>query len=64
MRFVAITASARSLPVLMSCTTGRTVIDTRFRNHQEPNCHVAFGADQEKFCDFLETTLALGPQTR
>lgn len=42
-------------------TVGRTVIDTQGRN---PNCHVAFGADQEKFCNFLETTLALGPKAR
>jgi inosine-uridine nucleoside N-ribohydrolase len=43
-------------------TIGRTVIDTHYRNLRDPNCHVAFGADREKFCDFLETTLSLGPR--
>ncbi len=41
-------------------TIGRTVIDTHYRNRKDPNCHVAFGADREKFCDFLESTLSLG----
>ena len=44
-------------------TVGRTVVDTHYRNLKEPNCHVAFGADREKFCDFLEATLALGPRS-
>jgi inosine-uridine nucleoside N-ribohydrolase len=43
-------------------TVGRTVVDTHYRNLKDPNCHVAFAADREKFCDFLETTLALGPK--
>jgi inosine-uridine nucleoside N-ribohydrolase len=43
-------------------TVGRTVVDTHYRNRKDPNCHVAFGADREKFCDFLESTLALGPK--
>jgi len=43
-------------------TVGRTVVDTHHRNLKDPNCHVAFTADREKFCDFLETTLALGPK--
>ena len=43
-------------------TVGRTVIDTHYRNLKAPNCHVAFGADRERFCDFLESTLALGPK--
>lgn len=43
-------------------TVGRTVVDTHHRNLKDPNCHVAFGADREKFCDFLESTLALGPK--
>jgi inosine-uridine nucleoside N-ribohydrolase len=43
-------------------TIGRTVIDTHYRNLKDPNCHVAFGADREKFCDFLEATLSLGPR--
>lgn len=42
-------------------TVGRTVIDTHFRNRKAPNCHVAFGADRERFCDFLHQTLSLGP---
>ena len=44
-------------------TVGRTVVDTHYRNLKDPNCHVAFGADRETFCDFLETTLARGPKT-
>ena len=43
-------------------TVGRTVVDTHYRNLKDPNCHVAFGADREKFCDFLEATLAAGPK--
>ena len=43
-------------------TVGRTVIDTHYRNRKDPNCHVAFGADREKFGDFLEATLARGPK--
>ncbi len=43
-------------------TVGRTVVDTHYRNGKAPNCHVAFGADREKFCDFLEVTLGLGPK--
>jgi inosine-uridine nucleoside N-ribohydrolase len=43
-------------------TVGRTVIDTHYRNLKSPNCHVAFGADREKFCDFLEATLSFGPR--
>ena len=43
-------------------TVGRTVVDTHYRNLKDPNCHVAFGADREKFCDFLESTLAHGPK--
>ncbi len=34
-------------------TVGRTVIDTHFRSGHAPNCHVAFDADREKFCDIL-----------
>lgn len=45
-------------------TVGRTVVDTHYRNGKAPNCHVAFGADREKFCDFLEATLSRGPKTR
>jgi inosine-uridine nucleoside N-ribohydrolase len=44
-------------------TVGRTVVDTHYRNGKAPNCHVAFGADREKFCDFLHATLSLGPKT-
>ena len=44
-------------------TVGRTVIDTHYRNGKAPNCHVAFGADRERFCDFLQETLSLGPKT-
>ena len=43
-------------------TVGRTVVDTHRRNLKDPNCHVAFGADREKFCEFLESTLAFGPR--
>ena len=43
-------------------TVGRTVIDTHYRNGKAPNCHVAFGADRERFCDFLHETLSLGPK--
>ncbi len=45
-------------------TVGRTVVDTHYRNGKAPNCHVAFGAERERFCDFLEATLALGPKSR
>jgi inosine-uridine nucleoside N-ribohydrolase len=44
-------------------TVGRTVVDTHYRNLKDPNCNVAFGADKEKFCDFLEKTLATGPRS-
>jgi inosine-uridine nucleoside N-ribohydrolase len=44
-------------------TVGRTVVDTHYRNLKDPNCHFAVGADREKFCDFLETTLAQGPKS-
>lgn len=43
-------------------TVGRTVVDTHYRNGLAPNCHVAFGADREWFCDFLHDTLSLGPK--
>jgi inosine-uridine nucleoside N-ribohydrolase len=43
-------------------TVGRTVVDTHRRNHKDPNCHIAFSADREKFCNFLESTLSLGPR--
>jgi inosine-uridine nucleoside N-ribohydrolase len=41
-------------------TTGRTVIDTHFRGGKPPNCHVAFGADQNRFCDILIQTFGAG----
>ncbi len=44
-------------------TVGRTVVDTHYRNGKAPNCHVAFGADRERFCDFLQETLNAGPKS-
>lgn len=34
-------------------TVGRTVVDLFFRGTNPPNCHVAFDADRERFCDLL-----------
>jgi inosine-uridine nucleoside N-ribohydrolase len=34
-------------------TVGRTVVDLFFRGTNPPNCHVAFDADRERFCQLL-----------
>ncbi|MDO8106750.1 nucleoside hydrolase [Isoptericola sp. b441] len=39
-------------------TVGRTVMDLYFRGHQEPNCHVALGADPDRFFAILRDTFA------
>jgi len=41
-------------------TVGRTVIDTHFRGGKASNCYVAFGADQDRFCDILIQTFGAG----
>lgn len=37
-------------------TLGRTVMDVSTRGKRPPNCHVAFGADRQKFVDLLTKT--------
>jgi len=39
-------------------TVGRTVVDHERRTKRAPNCHVAFGADRDRFFAFLKQTFA------
>jgi inosine-uridine nucleoside N-ribohydrolase len=39
-------------------TTGRTVVDINRRGGQAPNCHFAFHADRQRFCDLLLRSFA------
>jgi inosine-uridine nucleoside N-ribohydrolase len=43
-----------------SLTVGRTVIDTHSRGGKPPNCHVAFGANEDRFVDLLLQTFKAG----
>ncbi len=44
-------------------TVGRTVIDTRSSYNKPPNCHVAFGAKQQRFREILKETFKLGKKS-